>query len=64
MLERLAAFADASGDAAGPKPLKPKIDVQLPFSEESARKAFDTLRGRRTAGKIVMVMSGTEEGSV
>ena len=64
VLERLAAFADASADAAGPKPLKPKIDVQLPFSEESARKAFDTLRGRRTAGKIVMVMSGTEEGSV
>ena len=61
VLERLAAFAAepaAGGEAAAapssPKPLKPKVETRLQFGEAGARQAFDTLRGRRTAGKIVM----------
>jgi NADPH:quinone reductase-like Zn-dependent oxidoreductase len=34
--------------------LKPKVDTEMEFTVENARKAFDTLRGRRTAGKIVL----------
>eukprot|EP01052_Picozoa_sp_SAG31_P034432 SAG31_NODE_4024_length_3655_cov_1.557087_2_plen_115_part_00 len=36
--------------------LTPKVDKQLDFTEEGMREAFETLRGRRTAGKIVMKM--------
>lgn len=67
VLKRLAAFADAApvtsteGSAAAEetavlRPLRPKVETRLDFSEAGARTAFDTLRGRRTAGKIVMEM--------
>ena len=55
VLQQLAAFADAAKDGEV-RPLRPKVDTTLAFSEDSARQAFDTLRGRRTAGKIVMEM--------
>jgi NADPH:quinone reductase-like Zn-dependent oxidoreductase len=41
-------------DLAENKGLKPKIDQTLEFTEENCRKVFDTLRGRRTAGKLVV----------
>ncbi len=48
-LEVLADLAECQG-----KGLRPKIDSLSDFSEENVRAAFETLRGRRTAGKIVL----------
>ena len=53
VLQQLSAFAGAAHEGH-PRPLKPKIDTKAEFSEAAARRAFDALRGRRTAGKIVM----------
>ena len=63
-LRELAAFADAppyDAPAAAPaakplRPLRPSIAKRLPFSEASAREAFEMARGRRTAGKVVLEM--------
>jgi len=51
-LEALAAFAD-EGE------LKVKAQAVLPFTEAGCREAFDTLRGRRTVGKLVVDVAGT-----
>ena len=51
-LEALAAFAD-EGE------LKVKVQAVLPFTEAGCREAFDTLRGRRTVGKLVVDVAGT-----
>lgn len=53
VLQQLTAFAGPPVEGR-PRPLKPKIDTKAEFSEAAARQAFDALRGRRTAGKIVM----------
>ena len=37
--------------------LTPKVDRHLQFSEEGVQEAFEALRGRRTAGKIVLELS-------
>ena len=79
VLQQLAAFADAgngaeagaaaegaegaAADSARPRPLRPKVETKLEFSEAGARTAFDTLRGRRTAGKIVMEMQAAEHSN-
>ena len=51
-LEALAAFAD-EGE------LKVKVQAVLPFTEAGCREAFNTLRGRRTVGKLVVDVAGT-----
>ena len=52
-----AAGAPAAAPAeTPPRPLTPRVETRLPFSEEGARQAFDALRSRRTAGKIVLEM--------
>ena len=61
VLAQLAALADApDSDSNRPKPLRPKVDSRLAFSEVAAREAFEALRGRRTAGKIVMEIAQSE----
>ena len=40
----------------GERQLVPKIDQELEWSEENVCMAFDALRSRRTAGKIVLKM--------
>ena len=59
VLEELAAMADAQ-PAGGIKPLKAKTTV-LNFSEAAAREALEMLRGRRTAGKVVLSMEPVDE---
>ena len=40
----------------GKRQLVPKIDQELEWTEESVSMAFEALRSRRTAGKIVLTM--------
>ncbi|KAH8046094.1 oxidoreductase [Aureococcus anophagefferens] len=55
-LEALAALAD-KGE------LKVKVQAVLPFTDAGCREAFDTLRGRRTVGKLVVDVAGTHEAT-
>ncbi|KAH8074029.1 oxidoreductase [Aureococcus anophagefferens] len=55
-LEALAALAD-KGE------LKVKVQAVLPFTDAGCREAFDTLRGRRTVGTLVVDVAGTHEAT-